>query len=268
VTLHSSPSTLPHSSLYRVEAVVLRHRDLGEADRVLTLFSREHGKLRASAKGVRKLKSRLAGHVEPLTLASLLLVRGRSLDIVSQAQALETYARVRGDLLATLHGLHMAELTDLFSEDYEPQPALFALLVDALRRLERGEAQEPLLRAFEMGVLEAAGYKPVLDRCVSCGRSLEGEAGPAFGAQTGGVVCSGCRRLGQEWLRAVSPRALEALRLLQRRGLEAAKAPVLAEAAVASELEALLRWYLHYILERPLETIVVLDQLRAGRGPG
>lgn len=261
-----NPSSLSRSSLYRVEAVVLRHRNLGEADRLVTLFSKEHGKLRVSARGVRKTKSRLGGHVEPLTHGSMLLVRGRTLDIVTQAQAEETFPRIRSDLLVTTQGLHMAELIDHFAQEHESQPALFSLLLDALHRLEGGAPGESLLRAFEVGVLELAGYRPVLDRCVSCGRSLEGESGYAFGAAWGGVVCVSCRAENREWMRPLPPEVLAALQLFQRRGMDAVGDPSLTE-SVLSEVEALLRWYLHYVLDRPLETVVFLDQLRSGRGP-
>ena len=264
-----NPSTLPHSSLYRAEAIILRHRDLGEADRIITLFSREHGKLRVSARGVRKLKSRLGGHVEPLIHASFLLVRGRTLDIVSQAQALETFPHIRGDLLTTTRGLYVAELVDLFSQEHEAQPALFSLLLEALHRLEGGAPGDALLRAFEVGVLEVAGYRPVLDRCASCGRAIDSkERGLGFGAALGGAVCSSCRTEQWEAMRPLSSEALAALRLLQQRGLDAAEDPMLdGEGPVGSELEALLRWHLRYILERPVETVAFLDQLRTGRTP-
>lgn len=255
------PSALPRSSLYRVEAVVLRHRDLGEADRLLTLYSREHGKLRATVRAARKITSRLGGHVEPLTHTSLVLVRGRTLDSVTQAQALETFSGLRNDLLTTARGLHAVALVDLFTEEQEPQPALFDLLLEALRRLDQAQPGDLVLRAFEVRLLEEVGYRPLLDRCASCGRPADPSGEMAFAAAWGGLLCAACRS-GQEGAeRPVSAEALRALLLLQRRGLAAVQDLSLEEAA-AREVEALLRWYLTYLLERPLETAVFLDELR------
>ena len=256
------PSSLPRSSLYRVEAIVLRHRYLGEADRLLTLYTREHGKLRATVRAARKITSRLGGHVEPLTHASLLLVRGRTLDSVTQAQALETFPNLRGDLLSTARGLHAAGLVDLFTEEQEPQPALFDLLLDTLRRLDgtQHQAGDSLLRAFEVQLLEAQGYRPVLDRCASCGGPAPGPS-VAFGAAWGGILCDRCRA-GQEGTRSLSPEALRYLLALQRRGFGALSDSSLIAAAPWHEVEGLLRWYLSYLLERPLETATFLDALR------
>lgn len=257
------PPSLPRSSLYRVEAIVLRHRDLGEADRLLTLYTRGQGKIRVSVRAARRTTSRLGGHVEPLVRASLLLVRGRTLDSVTQAQALETFPALRTDLLSASRGMHAAELVDLFTEELEPQPTLYNLLLEALRRLDQGEAGDPVLRAFEMGLLEIVGYRPELDRCASCGRGAEGSA--AFGAPWGGALCPACQASQREGTRPLSADALRALRLLQRRGFLAAADASLAS-PVGDEIEDLLRWYLRYLLERPLETAAFLDELR-GRKP-
>lgn len=257
------PSSLPRSSLYRAEAIVLHHSDLGEADRLLILYTREHGKLRAKVRAARKATSRLGGHVEPLTRVSLVLVRGHTLDSVTQAQVVEAFPRLKADLLATARSLHAAALVDLFTEEFEPQVALFDLLLETLRRLDRSEARtgDALLRAFEVRLLEILGYRPALDRCASCGRAIGAEGEAAFAAAWGGLLCEGCR-LGQEAARPLSAAALGALRLLQRQRFAALEEPSVV-ALAAGEMEDLLRWYLSYLLERPLETAAFLDELRA-----
>ena len=269
-----SPVTLPRASLYRVEAIVLRHRELGEADRVLTLYSLQHGKLQASVRAARKTKSRLGGHVEPLTVVSLLLVRGRTLDTVTQAQALTTFPLLRADLLGTTRGLHMAELVDRFTVEYEPQAALYELLRDGLGLLGQGGNDERVLRAFEMGLLEIVGYRPVLDRCVSCGNSdisgpLRRPGSVGFSAAWGGVLCVNCRSIANSEklrIRPMSQEALNALLVLQRDGYSTAESIPLT-GVLSDEVEVVLRWYLHSVLDRPLETITFLDQLRGKRAP-
>src|SRR5438045_4093476 len=102
--------------VYRCEAVVLRQRRLGEADRILTLYTPQLGKVEAVAKGVRKQTSRKAGHLEPLTLSSLLIASGRNLDIITQAETVESFLPLREDLTRLSRGMYVAELVDRFSE--------------------------------------------------------------------------------------------------------------------------------------------------------
>ncbi len=266
-----SPSSLSRASLYRVEAIVLRHRDLGEADRILTLFTREHGKLRASVRGARKIKSRMGGHVEPLTHTSILLVRGRSLDTVTQAQSISAFPHVRDDLLGATRGLHMAELVERFSEENEPNAALFAHLLDGLTKLNAGEDPELIGRAFETGVLDLEGYRPVLDQCVSCSSPFDHNERLSFGAGWGGVLCESCASEtgpDQVGLRPISTLAVEGLRVIQRRGYLTDPGTWATTNGTADEIERLLRWYLQSVLERPLETAAFLDELRSPHTPG
>ena len=260
------PSTLPPSTLYRADAIVLRHTDLGEADRIVTMFTAEHGKLRATARGARKPKSRLGGHLEPLTRASLQLARGRTLDIITQAQAMEVYGAIRADFVTLLHGLHIAELVDRFTQEQESQEELFALLLETLRRLDVGQPPGPLARAFEVQILSWAGFQPVLDRCASCDLDVNDFRGQvSFSAQLGGLLCSACGTAQQGWTRTIARETVRSLRLLQGEGLDAADR-ISSDASESRELEAMLRWYLRYILEVPLDTAAILDRVQAASG--
>ena len=271
MTFGRPPSTLPQSTLYRADAIVLRHSDLGEADRVLTLFTAEHGKLRVSVRGARKPKSRLGGHLEPLTRASVQIARGRTLDVVTQAQAVEVFQAARADFLTLLHGLHMAEVVDRFTQEQEPQEELFALLLESLRRLDAGHRADSLARAFEIQVLSWAGFQPVLDRCTSCDADVVDARGQSsFSAQLGGLLCSSCASSQPGWTRAIPRETVRDLQALQREGLDGAAFLSTDEGAEdeaeSAELEALLRWYLRYILEVPLDTAAILDRVRAASG--
>ena len=259
-------ATLPQSTLYRADAIVLRHSDLGEADRILTLFTAEHGKLRATARGSRKPKSRLGGHLEPLTRVSLQIARGRTLDVITQAQATEVFHTVRANFSTVLHGLHMAELVDRFTQEQEPQEEVFSLLREALRRLDAGESPGALARAFEAQLLGWAGFQPVLDRCLACDTDLGDLRGKlAFSAQLGGLLCSSCTSTQQGWTRPIPRETVDDLRILQRHGLDGAGQISISESE-SVELETLLRWYLRYILEVPLDAVAILDRVRAAAG--
>jgi DNA repair protein RecO (recombination protein O) len=155
--------------LYKTTAVVLRQRKLGEAGKILTLFTPNLGKLDAVAKGVRRPKSKLAGHVEPLTYTTFLLAKGRDLDIVTQAQALEAFLPLREDLERTGRALYVAELVDRFTPDRQESYPIFRLLLETLQRLATSDRLDIALRFFEMRLLDCLGYRPQLDECVTCG---------------------------------------------------------------------------------------------------
>ena len=126
---------MPRERLYRAEAIVLRRMNLGEADRLLTLYTPEWGKIRVLAKGVRKPTSRKAGHLELFTHSRLLIAKGRSLDIVTQAETITPFLLLRKDLIRTSYAYYVAELVDRFLEEGEESPALFRLLLESLGHL-------------------------------------------------------------------------------------------------------------------------------------
>src|SRR6266498_2147863 len=164
---------MPRPRVYKTQAVVLRQRKLGEADKIVTLFSPNRGKIDAVAKGLRRTKSRMSGHVEPLTFGSYLLAEGRDLDIITQAEAVDTFPALREDLERLSRGLYCAELVDrLLPERSEAGPA-FRLLVATLERLDREEEIDLAVRYFEMRLLSELGYRPQLDVCCVCGGRLE-----------------------------------------------------------------------------------------------
>ena len=121
--------------VYKAEAIVLRQQALGEADRIVTLFTREYGKLRAAAKGIRRPASRLGGRLEPFTHARLLLARGRTLDVIAQAEIVEAFAGVRADLIRSAYAAYVAELVDRGLADRDPHQEVFTLTLDVLETL-------------------------------------------------------------------------------------------------------------------------------------
>jgi DNA repair protein RecO (recombination protein O) len=153
---------------YRVEAVVLRHNDWGEADRILTLFTKEMGKLRAVAKGVRKIRSRKAGHLEPFTHVNLLLAKGRDLPLVTQAETVQAYLPLRSALLLPTYASYIVELLDRFTYEEGENPALFRLAIDTLSRLSRGDSPDLVVRYYEIRLLDLVGFRPRLFQCSVC----------------------------------------------------------------------------------------------------
>jgi len=250
-------SNLPRSQ--RVEAVVLRHSDWGEADRMLTIFTRELGKLRVVAKGARRPRSRKAGHLEPFTRVALLLARGREIWIVTQAETLDAYLPVRDDLERTGYAAYVAELLDRFTYEEGENSSLYRLFVEALERVAMLEDPVPAIRYYEIRLLDLLGFRPELFHCVQCGNEIQPEA-QFFSALLGGVACPRCG-LDAAAVRPVSMQALKYLRHYQRSGYAEATRVRLPD-TVRPELEALMQHYLTYLLERGLNSPAFLREVR------
>ena len=176
--------------VYRDEAVVLRTHKLGEADRIVTLLTRQHGKVRAVAKGVRRTGSKFGARLEPFMVADLQLYEGRSLDIVTQAESLGSYgAEISQDYAAYTAANAMVEAADKLTEA-EGSLQQYLLLVGALRSLARGEHGAGLtLDSYLLRALALAGWAPSFQDCARCGRV---GAHTAVVVQLGGVVCDEC----------------------------------------------------------------------------
>jgi len=245
--------------LYRTEAVVLRRSDLGEADRILTLFARGYGKTRVVAKGVRKPASRKAGHVELFMRVDVLLAQGRTLDVVSQAQMIDGFLPLRKDLLRTTCALHFVELLDAFTEDSDQHDDLYDLLVKGLEWLCATTDLRRATRYYELQLLNHVGYKPQLFECVICGEKITAQD-QFFSTPDGGVVCPSCGPQHPR-ARAMTLTALKVLRYMQTRAYEAVD-QLNISAGVHAELERAMVETLTYHLERRLKSAAFLDRLR------
>ncbi|MDO9379091.1 MAG: DNA repair protein RecO [Nocardioidaceae bacterium] len=241
-------------SLYRDEGVVLRCQKLGEADRIVTLLTRRHGRVRAVAKGVRKTSSRFGGRLEPFMRVDLQLAEGRSLDVVTQAETIDAFAAHLGaDYRAYTAGTVMLETAErLAGEEGEPSVQQYLLLVGALRALTTGD-HEPssILDSFQLRALSVAGYAPSFDGCARCG--LEGPH-RSFNPSAGGMLCQGCRLPGS------STPSVETVGLLG--GLLAGAWPVVdvASARARREASGLIAAYLQWHLERGLRSLAHVDR--------
>lgn len=176
-------------TLYRDDAVVLRTYKLGEADRIVVLFGRNRGKIRAVAKGVRRTRSKFGARLEPGSVISGQFYEGRNLDIVTQAETVALHGGLRNDLDAYGRAAVMLEVIDQVGQEGEADPALYRLLTGALDELER--SRNPLVvPAFVAKLLVFEGVQPLLDRCVSCGSE---DALVAIQLHVGGVLCDACK---------------------------------------------------------------------------
>ncbi len=253
------PRVPDRNRLYRTESIVLRNQDLGEADRIIVVFTPGYGKLRTIAKGVRRPLSKKAGHVEPFTRTNLLISKGRDLDIITQAETIDAYPRLRQDLDRLGQAAYVIELMDRFGVQEAESQALYQLATHTLERLDREAETAAPLRYFQVRLLDLAGYRPELHRCVSC---LE-EAQPRdqfFSANEGGLLCPNCGPK-HPYARPLSLGALKVLRYYQRHGYPEASRPKV-NGSVALELEAHMESYLNHLVERDLRVPTFVRQVR------
>jgi DNA repair protein RecO (recombination protein O) len=223
--------------LFRTPAVVLRARDLGEHDRLVSLYSRDLGRFTAVARGARRLRSRFGGALELFTWGEAVGFEreGRDLLRLDHFDIQRSFRGLREDLERIGHGARVIEAIVRLTAERDPQPSAFALLTRTLRELERARPARVQL-AFALRFLDLTGHRPRLDRCAGCGRPV-GTDGIAFDPGEGGVRCDGCRVPEAV---AVSARALGALRGLQAAAWEArleARIPAPVEAEAATVLD-------------------------------
>lgn len=250
---------MSRARLQKAEVIVLKRHDYGEADRVITVYSRERGKFALIAKGVRRIASRKAGHVELFTHARMVLAEGRNLDVLTQVEMVDAFPRLRDDLVRTTYAYHLAELIDRFEHEDHASPATFQLLRDSLAAL--GEADDPsvIARYFELHYLSLIGYRPHLFDCALCGAPLE-QGDAVFSPDAGGVVCAGCAPTVADPL-PLDDAAFRVLRFLQTREIPLALR-LQVQGSTRGQIENALNGFVRHHLERDLRSVEFLHGLR------
>jgi len=197
----------------KAPAIVIRTVEFSETSLVVTLFTREFGKLGALAKGARRLKSPFESALDLLALCRIVFLHKSSdaLDLLTEAKLLRRFRPAARDLSGLYAGYYVAELLGALTDEDDPHPELFDLADETLAALAEGREVVKRVMRFELGALRLLGHAPSLDRCVECGAAVGGVAGRiAFGQLDGGVLCPACRA-GKKEVAMVSPGALRAM---------------------------------------------------------
>jgi len=178
-------------SLYRTDAIVLGHRQLGEADKILTLFSPNKGKIHAVARGVRRPRSSLLGGTQLFCYSSFLLMKGRNLDSVSQCEIKESFYKIRGSLEPMAYGLYFAELLRVSTPMEDKNQELFRFFLKTMYCLQEWQDLELLKIIYEIKLMAIQGFSPEISHCVNCGSNPSAKMylSPAMG----GVLCPNCK---------------------------------------------------------------------------
>jgi DNA repair protein RecO (recombination protein O) len=253
---------VPNPHQYVTDAIVLTRFDYGEADRIMTLFTPTHGKIKAIAKGVRRPRSRIGGSIEPLAELRVALARGRTFDVVTQVQVTHPWLKLRDSLESAATAWYLAELADRSLEERHEAEGLYTLLRHAYELLDAGMNPGRLARWYEMHLADELGVRPEVDRCVECDRMLEADESFRWVPPLGGVLCHRCPGPPADRT-GLTLEALKLLKAYQKMDVEAIAALRL-PAAVEREVEQAMREFLSYSLEREARSRPFLDEVRQG----
>lgn len=247
---------------YRTHAVILRRRDFRDADRILTVFTPNYGKLELIAKGIRKTTSRKAGHLELFSHSALMVAQGRTWDIVTEVVGVESYPSIRTDLDKISQASYIGELIDCFSESDDENQPLWELLIITLQELDAlpvADTSRLLQHWFEMHLLSLVGFQPQLFQCLNCDEELK----PVTNYMSlvgGGVVCANCGQ-GQRDLETIDADVLKVLRFIQSHTWSAVS-KVNIRPHILHQVDNLLYRYLLTVLERQLKSVDFMRRLQ------
>lgn len=245
---------------FRTEAIILKRRDLGEADRLLALLTPDYGKLDVIAKGARKPTSSKTGHVELFTRAEVLVAKGRSLDILVQAEMREPFLALRQNLTKGAYASYAVELLDRFTVGFEENMQdLFILLDHTLTRLCNEDDVQRIIRYYELRLLDIVGFRPALSECVVSQEIILPED-QFFSFDEGGVVTpeAAATRAG---LVPISMNTLKILRHMQRSTYARVGSLNISEERHA-ELERIMLGYIRHILENKVQSVAFIQRIR------
>ena len=248
-----------HGKLYRDDAVVLRTQKLGESDRIITLFTRRHGRVRAVAKGVRRTTSKFGARLEPFGHVDVQVAEGRTLHMIGQVEGIDLYGkRFVDDYPRYTAASAIAETAErLTPVEEEPALRLYLLTLGALRALAQGEhAGTLVLDSYLLRAMAFAGWAPALSECAVCGAHGRHRA---FSVPAGGCVCPDCRPPGTAH---PAPATLDLMAALAEGDWRIADA---SDAGPRREASGLVAAHLQWHLERALRSLPLVDRSSGDR---
>ena len=237
---------------YKSNGIILKGIPLGEADRIVTIYTPELGKLRLVAKGVRRSRSRMSGYLEPLTYVLISVAEGRTIDTITEVEIIQSFREMREDLLLISKGLYFAELVDKFTVDSSPGTAEFKLLFNGLARLKASQTTDLALRYFEMQMLKITGFGPEINQCIECHNELEIDS-HGFSNSKGGILGSECRSKFSEPSVTISVSVIKLLRYLQNESYDRVMGLNMSD-GLQVEVEKLLGSYIRYVLDKKIKS--------------
>jgi len=244
----------------KTSGIIIRKINLGEADKILTILTRDRGKIRVVAKGVRRPRAKLAGFSDMFHYNDFVLAEGRNLDIVTSAVTVERFISDDTELEKIGIMYYLCELVDKLIEETSEVKGVFELLREVLHFIKNHDISSALAKSyFEMKMLLLLGYAPELHWCVATHKKLNGEDDLSFSVRLGGVLC-GDARIKDDFARPISLNTLKFLRLLQQYSLlDTAK--ITAEPEILNQMSAVTSDFVEYVMEIRPKSLSVLGEL-------
>lgn len=242
---------------YLVDAIVLKSIRARDADRVITIYTKQAGKKRVMAHGADKPTSKKRGAVQPFSYSKLMLRRGKDIDSVSQGESIEIFPEFRQSLEGLAAANYLAELVDAFTPEEDPDTAVYNLLLGTLRVMKKNDYQI-LIWAFELRLLALAGYRPDLDECICCSKTVQGEK-VCFLPEHGGVSCWHCKEPELNSL-SMSCGALESMKALIRWDI-ARLHQLKVSSEIGKEIGQVIRCFTEYHLDKRIKSLKFIDLL-------
>jgi DNA repair protein RecO (recombination protein O) len=241
----------------KTKGIVIRGTNFGEADKILTVLTERFGKVKVMAKGIRKIKSHMAGALEPFIISDLMLYEGKTFYLVTGASIVYDFPKLHVDLLKTSTAFYVGELIDRFLEEHQQAPEIFSLFVEVLDSIE-SEEKSLLVSAFELKIVEHSGYKPELYECVHCQEKIREEKNYWDGIE-GGLICEKCQREHKHG-REIYNNTIKLFRFIQKNPIEEIRR-IQAKSDISIEASDILERYIANILERELKSKKFLKSL-------
>lgn len=247
-------------AIQKTQAILLRRQELRETSLILTFCTKDFGKIKGIARGVRGARgAHGGGSYEILSLDDIVFYERKRGDIftISQCDLIDYFNPVRSDLTKLSYAAYMAELLDSVTELSDSNPGVFGLLLDSFRLVSSGASPRRVARIFEIKLLSFLGMMPELASCAVCGSETGEKA--RFSFKNGGLICVGCA--GQDRVSVpILPGSVKFIDYVQSSPFEKASKIKVAE-AVGREIEAILRKFLDYHIERRLKTVAFIKSV-------
>jgi DNA repair protein RecO (recombination protein O) len=246
-------------AITKTQGIVLKYTNLGEADKILTILTRNKGKIKAVAKGCRKPKSSLLASSELFAFSEFVLYKGANLYQISQADTRETFYNLRNDLLKLSYAVFFVEMADAVSEEELSSERLFLLLAKTLYYLAEGEIPVGIINeAYQLKLMDISGYRPSLQRCVHCGKNELQQY--KFDIEMGGVICNECEKFGKNVIR-ISPGTLETIRILLNTEISRLNTLKI-DNTIFNEIDKLVKRFVEAHLDKRFKSLDFLNEIK------
>ena len=245
------------STIFETKAVVIKHIPLGEADRLVTFFSEKFGKVRAIARGVRRYKSKMSGHLDTLNLVVISVGKGKGIDVITDVDTLDDYSKIKGNLKNISLATYLSELVESVSMEESPNEELFDVFVSTLNKLPDLDKYAEVLRYFEIKLLEFSGFAPELNNCLECFEPLP-PADHYFSVDSGGLICFTCGRLSENSKFSIKKNTIKVFRYFQKSSEEDSLSLIIPQTNV-DELGYILNQYIKHVVGKDIKSTKFLD---------